>query len=105
MYTYDEDSHNFFLFDKRGYRCKEKKCKGTSSLKQGSKFYPMKIKFKKILRGFYCWAYSYTNYQAVNMCQVSEGTYIEIKNMIMDVFAETQAKVELIPGTGIRFNL
>jgi hypothetical protein len=49
----------------------QKKCRRTSSLKTGTKFPLINIEFKKILRCIFCWGFSYTNYQAINLCEIS----------------------------------
>jgi hypothetical protein len=42
------------------------------SIKKGSVFPTINVEFKKILRAIYCWVYSYTNYQAINLYEISE---------------------------------
>ncbi|WUR04303.1 DDE-TNP-IS1595 domain-containing protein [Vairimorpha necatrix] len=63
------------FIDGKGYKCPSKKCKRKS---------------------LYCWVFSYTNYQAINFCQIAENTYIEFKNVLMDIISETPSRIEKI---------
>lgn len=91
--------------DGMGFRCRVKKCKSLLSVKAGSKFEGLTIDCKKILRCFYCWVYSYTNYQAIAYVQVSEPSYIKMKDLIMDVLGSETGIVERIGGEGVRVQI
>lgn len=88
--------------DGRVYRCQNNKCKKKVSIKNGSKFESLNIEFKKILRSIYCWVYSYTNYQAIGLCEISEPSYIQCKEIIMEVIASSCVENIKIGGPGIR---
>ncbi len=94
-------SHTSKFIDGRLYRCKNKKCSKKMSLKNSTKFINLNIEFKKILRGIYCWIYNYTNYQAINMCDISESTFIKIKDCILESFEDYNESIK-IGGPDIR---
>lgn len=91
--------------DGMGFRCRIKNCKSMLSVKAGSKFEGITIDCKKILRCFYCWVYSYTNYQAINLAQISEPSYIKIKGLINDVIGDETEVIEKIGGAGVRIQI
>ncbi|KCZ78406.1 hypothetical protein H311_00564 [Anncaliia algerae PRA109] len=51
------------------------------------------IQLNKILRVFYCYIFDYSNVQAVNFCQISEPSYIKIKELIIKTVPNETKKI------------
>jgi hypothetical protein len=54
------------------------------------------------LRAIYCWVYSYTNYQAINLCEISEKNYFKIKDRLGDKIGELSIIDNKIGGENVR---
>ncbi|KCZ76405.1 hypothetical protein H311_02599 [Anncaliia algerae PRA109] len=67
----------------KGFKCTKKICKNKRSILSESKFNNINIPLNKILRVFYSFVFDYSNDQAVNFCQLSEPTYIKLKELII----------------------
>lgn len=88
--------------DGKVYRCVNKNCRAKSSLKNGSFFVGFNIEWFKVLRVIYCWVYNYTNYQAIALCQISEKTYIKLKELIMEQIGDNTTNNNQIGGADVR---
>jgi transposase-like protein len=68
--------------NEKTYRCQNGECRKRRSLLSETKMNSPKIKLKDYLTAVYCFIMNMHNYQAVDIADIDEKTYIKIKKMI-----------------------
>jgi transposase-like protein len=71
------------------------------SIRKGSKLEKIRIDANKVLKGIHCWIFNASSYHAVNLCQISEPTYIKLKNIIDELIGEREQEEIQIGGEGV----
>lgn len=85
------------------FKCEKKKCKKILSIKSGSKLSGLNIPTYLILRCVYAWTLNYSNYQATHLSDISEPTFIKVKDRIPE-WLEVDTE-EMIGGVGVEVQI
>jgi hypothetical protein len=66
----------------KAYRCQNRECRRRKSLLSGTRMSSPKIRLKDYLTAVYCFIMNMHNYQAIDIADIDEATYITIKKII-----------------------
>lgn len=66
------------------FRCSQKTCRAKKGIKKGGIFEKINVPLHKIFRICYCIVLNYNLYQSINFCEISENTFLKIKDIITE---------------------
>ncbi|WUR05165.1 DDE-TNP-IS1595 domain-containing protein [Vairimorpha necatrix] len=87
--------------DGKVFRCVNTSCRRRMSTRKGSKLEKIRNDANKVLKGIHCWIFNASSYHAVNLCKISEPTYIKLKNIIDELIGEREQEEKQIGGEGV----
>ncbi|KAG0438106.1 hypothetical protein DMUE_3301 [Dictyocoela muelleri] len=93
---------NYSAFnDGFAYKCSNLRCNKILSTKYDSVFGKFTLEFKKIFMGIYSFIFNFHIYQAEHFSDVSKGSYLKLKDLIVSRMAKLQEDDVFIGGENV----